>query len=54
LDIFYVFIGIIVVMALYWKIMKVRRISQMYTFLKDRVLQAPEKLLNITHTIPDL
>lgn len=29
-------------------------ISKMYNFLKEKVMAAPNKLLNVTHTLPEL
>jgi hypothetical protein len=30
------------------------RISNMYNFLKEKVMAAPNKLLNVTHAMPEL
>lgn len=54
LDLFYLIGGLAVVgFVVYWW-RESTRYSTMYGFLKERLMAAPDRVLNITHTLPEL
>jgi hypothetical protein len=47
-------LGAVVVGWLVYLFARSRRYSRMYSFLKDRVMEAEDKTLNVTHALTDL
>ena len=54
LDLVYVLVGLITVGLICGWFLKRQKINKMYNFLRDKVMAAPDKTLNVTHTLADL